>query len=161
MENVKMAVLLLGVNLGHRERQLERAREHLAACGKITRQSAVYETAAWGLEDQPAFLNQVILLDTFLEPLALLDALQQIEHALGRERHDKWAARTMDIDVLFVDQLISKTDRLELPHPHLAHRRFTLVPLAEVLPEFVHPVLQKNITTLLAECTDALAVRKC
>jgi 2-amino-4-hydroxy-6-hydroxymethyldihydropteridine diphosphokinase len=160
MENVKMAVLLLGVNLGNRERQLEHARSQLAELGTITRQSAVYETAAWGIEAQPAFLNQVVVLATSQNPFALLERLQQIERAMGRVRTEKWAARTIDIDVLLMDDLVLKTDRLEIPHPQIAYRRFTLVPLAELLPDFVHPVHNKTVRTLLEECTDPLPVRR-
>lgn len=160
MGNVKTAVLLLGANLGDRALQLECACKHLQRLGRIAAQSGVYETAAWGNEHQPAFLNQVVLLDTALAALPLLDELLTIERVLGRQRDEKWGARVIDLDILFFDSDVIQNERLTVPHPHLASRRFTLVPLAEVLPDFVHPVLQQRVRTLLDACPDPLPVEK-
>lgn len=153
----KMAQLffLLGANLGDRTQTLRRAADLIADhVGQVVQQSGFYETTPWGVADQPAFLNQILVVETDLEPEAVLTQTQVIEQALGRVRHEKWGARTIDIDILYYDSLILQTDRLTIPHPFLHQRRFTLVPLAEVAPDFVHPVLQKTAVALLGECED-------
>jgi 2-amino-4-hydroxy-6-hydroxymethyldihydropteridine diphosphokinase len=153
--------LLLGSNQGDRMQFLRGARRALlAGAGRLLQQSAIYETAAWGLEDQPAFLNQVLALETNLQPEALLTQIHQIEKALGRVRILKWGARVIDIDILYFDGLVVHTPRLHLPHPQLQNRRFTLLPLVEIAPDWVHPVFHKTNQQLLAECPDALPVRK-
>ena len=153
--------LLLGTNLGDRLRLLAQARRQLAQyIGTIRQESPIYETVAWGLTDQPAYLNQVLLLETALSPTAVLTQTQAIEHALGRVRAERWGARVMDIDLLFYDDLILNTPALTLPHPYLHLRRFTLQPLADVAPELIHPVLQLSIFQLLKACPDASEVNK-
>jgi 2-amino-4-hydroxy-6-hydroxymethyldihydropteridine diphosphokinase len=104
--------------------------------------------------DQPSFLNQVLTIKTDLEPEAILAQTQSIEEELGRVRHEKWGARVIDIDILYYSQVVLKTDTLTIPHPYLHQRRFTLVPLAELAPDFVHPILQKTALALLAEVKD-------
>lgn len=158
MGNVKTVVLLLGGNLGDRLSQLAAARGHLAGLGRIRAQSQVYETAAWGNEQQPPFLNQVVLLDTRVAPLPLLDELLAIERSMGRQRDQKWEARPIDLDILFIAADVIQNERLTVPHPHIASRRFALVPLAEVMPDFVHPVLAQTMRQLLAACADPLPV---
>jgi 2-amino-4-hydroxy-6-hydroxymethyldihydropteridine diphosphokinase len=154
-------LILLGSNQGDRQQFLAEARRQLkAGAGRIKKESAVYETAAWGLQDQPAFLNQVLLLETALKPEALLKEINRIEKALGRVREIKWAARVIDIDILYYDELVLQTPRLHIPHPHLQDRRFTLLPVVEIAPDWVHPVFQKTNRTLLAECPDLLEVKK-
>ncbi|WP_460937348.1 2-amino-4-hydroxy-6-hydroxymethyldihydropteridine diphosphokinase [Spirosoma humi] len=150
-----MIYLLLGANLGNRTKTLQRAVDLIAEyVGPVTQQSVLYETAPWGVTDQPTYLNQVLAVDTTLLPEDILGQTQTIEQELGRVRFEKWGARVIDIDILYYDDLVQQSDTLTIPHPYLHQRRFTLVPLAEIAPDFMHPVLLKTTTELLAECTD-------
>lgn len=127
-----LTYLLLGGNLGDRKAALQQACHRIEpAIGKITTASGIYETAAWGLENQQAFLNQVLAVQTILSPLALISQINFIEADLGRVREIRWGARVIDIDILFYGDLVLQTQRLTIPHPELANRRFTLVPLAD------------------------------
>ena len=148
------AVLLIGGNLGNREQLIERAHSLLSALGEITCQSSLYETQAWGGASEGNFLNQALILRTPLSALALLEATQEIEQQLGRTREVHWGNRTMDIDIMYVDELVYQDERLSLPHPRIAERNFVLVPLTEILPDFVHPVLQVSHRTLLHQSAD-------
>lgn len=150
-----MIYLLLGTNLGDRIQMLNRAIDLIAErVGTVVLQSSLYETAPWGVTDQPDYLNQVLTVDTKLKPEELLVQTQAIEQELGRVRLAKWGARVIDIDILYYDQFILQTDTLTIPHPFLHQRRFTLVPLDEVAPDFIHPILHKTTRELLAECED-------
>lgn len=152
--------LLLGGNLGDRLRYLEMAREKIAVqIGPIMQSSALYETAAWGKTDQPAFINQVLEVQTPLAPEQVLQHINGIEQELGRVRQEHWGARVIDIDILFYSDLVQQTQRLTIPHPQLHLRRFTLLPLAEIAPKLVHPVLGESITHLLKTCPDPLDAR--
>jgi 2-amino-4-hydroxy-6-hydroxymethyldihydropteridine diphosphokinase len=156
-----LAYLLLGSNLGDRVARLAQARHDLAAtAGRLVGASALYETAAWGLEDQPAFLNQVLAVETDLAAPTLLAACLAAEQQQGRERVVRWAARTLDVDILLFGQEIITTSTLTVPHVALPARRFALVPLAELAPQLVHPQLQRTISQLLADCPDQLEVTK-
>ncbi|MFO7257385.1 MAG: 2-amino-4-hydroxy-6-hydroxymethyldihydropteridine diphosphokinase [Bacteroidota bacterium] len=153
--------LLLGSNLGDTAANLTQALGEIASkLGTITNRSSRYRTAPWGITDQPYFLNQVVQISSFLEAHELLDGINAIEASMGRVRHVKWDARIIDIDILFYDDRVIHNARLNIPHPGIPLRRFTLEPLAELIPDFVHPELQKTIHTLLIECPDHSEVER-
>lgn len=153
------AYLSLGSNEGQRERWLQQAQEHIAInCGTITATSPIYETAAWGITNQPDFLNMVLGIETYLSPNELLQSILNIETSLGRVRTVKWGPRTIDIDILFYNNEVINQPGLTIPHPFLQERRFILAPLAAIAPQYVHPLLHKTITQLLADCPDKLEV---
>ncbi|WP_188751665.1 2-amino-4-hydroxy-6-hydroxymethyldihydropteridine diphosphokinase [Parapedobacter defluvii] len=153
--------LLLGTNMGNREALLTQARAEITdEIGSLTRVSSIYETAAWGNENQPNYLNQVIQVTTQLPPFRLLEKIQAIEKKMGRKRHIKWEARLIDIDILFYGDYIINMPDLKVPHPHLAERNFALIPLQEIAPFLVHPLSKKNITDLVKQTTDRLPVNR-
>ncbi len=152
--------LLLGTNMGDRVSQLSRARGEIAGqIGPLRRSSSIYETDAWGNEDQPPYLNQVVSVDTTLKPLALLYIINAIEKQMGRIRTGKWESRVIDIDILYYSDRIIDEVNLQVPHPHLPNRRFALAPLQEIAPLFVHPISGKTTTELLNQTPDQLTVR--
>jgi 2-amino-4-hydroxy-6-hydroxymethyldihydropteridine diphosphokinase len=153
--------LLLGSNLGNRHLFLNQAIEHIEKdIAPVLKASSVYETQSWGKTDGPDYLNQVIMLQTDLPARALLQKILNIENILGRRREEKWGSRTIDIDILFYGEEIVDEPGLHVPHPELHKRRFTLAPLAEIAPKFVHPVLNKNILQIKTELKDDLIVKK-
>ena len=155
------AYLLTGGNLGDRAENLKMAERAIEkSAGKIVAISSLYETAAWGTTDQPDYLNQAILIETDMEAQELLSTLLSIEIQLGRFRQEKYGPRPIDIDILFFNSEIIKTSTLTVPHPHIQNRRFVLVPMAEIAPDFEHPLFGKNITALLTNCPDPLDVKK-
>ena len=155
------AYLLTGGNEGDRFFHMQEARTNIELiCGQLLQVSSLYETAPWGKTDQPDFLNQIILIDTKLSPDELLHGILSIEEKGGRKRTVKNAPRTIDIDILFYDELILEKPGLSIPHPRIAERRFVLEPLNEISPGFIHPVIGKTIHQLLLECMDELGVKK-
>lgn len=155
------AYLLIGSNMGNRMGYLTSAKSFLGReCGELVEVSAVYQTAAWGLEKQAPFLNQALALQTALDPEALLEKILAIENRLGRLRQQKYGPRIIDIDILLYGNEVVQRHHLAIPHPQLQNRRFALTPLAEVAPNLVHPVLKKTIAVLLQDCPDALGVQK-
>ena len=150
--------IALGTNLGNREANLKTAIEAMLPDVNIIAESHIYETPPWGYEDQPAFLNMVVKAETSLEPEALLQYLKQLEVELGRESNFRWGPRLIDLDILFYDDLVLDTPPLVIPHPRLHERGFVLVPLMDLAPNLVHPVLEKKISALLAE-VDARGIR--
>jgi 2-amino-4-hydroxy-6-hydroxymethyldihydropteridine diphosphokinase len=153
--------LLLGSNEGDSRANIDRAIALLQHnCGPIVAPSPLYRTAAWGLEDQPDFLNMALAIDTALSPALLLENTQNIEQQMGRQRSVKWGQRTLDIDILFYGNELIDIPGLKVPHPYIQDRRFALAPLADIAPDFVHPRLHKTISQLLASCPDPLPVEK-
>ncbi|UII29931.1 2-amino-4-hydroxy-6-hydroxymethyldihydropteridine diphosphokinase [Fulvivirga ulvae] len=151
--------LLLGSNLGDKKKLLNSACSIInSELGPIMGRSSLYETAAWGKTDQPAFLNQVIEVNSALSAAEVLKCINNIESRLGRVRTEKWGARIIDIDILYYGHEIIETENLTIPHPGIPDRRFTLAPLVEIAPDFIHPVLRKTNTELLARCSDKLEV---
>ncbi len=156
------AYLLLGSNLGNREKLIADALTLIAEkVGEIILISSIYETAAWGKTDEPSFLNVAVAINTTLYPLQLLEMVLAIEEDLGRIRHEKWGARLIDIDIIFYgDEIISLKNHLQIPHPEMQHRRFVLLPMDEIAPNVVHPVLKQKISELLINLDDNLTVLK-
>lgn len=156
------AYLLLGGNLGDRVANLKKAIELLNdKVGGVLSVSSLYETAAWGKTDQPAFLNQAVALQTRLSALEVLDLALNIEQELGRVRKDKWGERLIDIDlILFGNQVINIPDKLQVPHPHMQHRKFVMEPLAEIAPDVLHPVLGETMLSICQNISDPLEVKK-
>jgi len=155
------AYLLIGGNLGNRKVNLENSRSLIEQqCGHIVHNSSIYETAAWGNTNQPSFLNQVLQVETLLSARQLIRKILKIEKTMGRVRQEKLGPRLIDIDILFFNHEIIKLEFLTIPHPEIQNRRFVLQPLAELVPQWIHPVLKKSIAELLQDCTDMLEVKK-
>ena len=146
----------LGSNKGDRLGFLRAALTETSKLGRtsIRTISSVYETEPVGRKDQAEFLNTVAEIETTMPPHNLLLELKRIEKELGRMDRVKWGPREIDIDILYYDDHVQESDTLTIPHPYLHQRRFTLVPLVEIAPEFVHPMLLKTNAELLAECED-------
>ena len=144
-----MIYIALGTNLGDRVANLRAAIESLAPEVKVLRESTIYETPPWGYTDQPSFLNMVIEAESSLHPRALLDYLKKKEKSLGRVESFRYGPRQIDLDILFYDDLVLDDENLTIPHPRLHERAFVLVPLAELAPELVHPVLGEKVKDLL------------
>jgi tRNA 2-selenouridine synthase len=157
----KQSYILLGSNAGDRAHQLKEALNQITQqVGAVLQVSHIYETKAWGNEAQEDFLNQVICIETTYTPQKLLANLLKIEQQMGRVRHEKWAPRTIDLDILFYEDDIIDEPQLIIPHPFLHLRRFTLVPLVELAPQQIHPILKKTFRELLEDCEDSLLVTK-
>ena len=153
--------LLLGSNMGNSKQQLATAQKHIEKnIGNIIRHSSLYQTAAWGKTDQPDFLNQVILVETEFTANNIMQAILTIEKKMGRLRTVKNAPRIIDIDILLFNKEIIESPALSVPHPQLQNRLFVLIPLNELSPNLIHPVLKKTIHQLLRVCPDKLAVKK-
>ena len=162
-KNISMIpyVLSLGSNLGDRKAYLRQAKKRLSEeLGEISAQSSVYETAAWGNERQDSFYNQLVEGSTSLNPTELLSVILGIESEMGRERIVKWSPRIIDIDILFFGKEIISTEQLLVPHPMFHLRRFTLVPLVEMMPDRIDPRSGRAMQELLNDLTDNLEVKK-
>lgn len=147
--------LIIGSNLGDRINQLELAKKMISSeVGVIAKESAIYETQPWGFDDQPWFLNQVVEVKSPDSPEEVLTRLKAIETRAGRTPAEKWHARHIDIDILLCGDLVMNKKELTIPHPHLQERNFVLIPLMELAPELVHPVLGKTIEDLYFDSRD-------
>jgi 2-amino-4-hydroxy-6-hydroxymethyldihydropteridine diphosphokinase len=156
------AVLLIGGNLGDRKALIFRAKQmletHIGAC---IQHSSIYESEAWGFQAESNFYNQILILETELSAADILEIALKIESDLGRKREsNSYASRSMDIDILFYDEQIIHQENLIIPHPRLHLRRFTLLPLVEILADFVHPEIKKTLGELLDSCDDDLKTKK-
>ena len=149
----------MGGNLGDRLENFSLATNALKKFVHIISESRVYETAAWGITDQPSFLNKVLFVETELNAFDLLQALLEIEEHIGRKRLVKFGPRLIDIDILFFNDEIVESEKLIIPHPEIQNRRFALIPMNEVAPTLKHPVLKKSINQLLQDCPDQLDVK--
>ena len=156
--------ILFGSNMGDRERLFSDACLFIKnRCGRVMEVSTAYESEPWGFVADEWFLNRIIAVDTELDPEELLQKLLEIEAELGRVRHPEqkgYASRPIDLDILYFGNRVIQTDSLNVPHPRLHLRRFTLVPLCELIPDFVHPVLNKTQRELLQECPDTSEVKE-
>ena len=148
-ENLHTAHIALGSNLGDKEANLRRALELLDERGvEVVKVSTFICTEPYGVTDQPQFLNAVCQVRTSLEPVALLHTLLGIEQEMGRVRLRHWGERNIDLDLLLYEDVVMDTPELKLPHPDMQNRDFVLLPLYEIAPELIHPVLRKNIREL-------------
>ena len=155
------ALILTGGNIGDRANNLQQAAESIEKfCGKIVAKSSIYETAAWGNQNQADFLNQVLEIETHISASSLLRKLLAIEQNMGRQRTEKNAPRIIDLDILFYNNFIIKLPHLQVPHPLIAERRFVLEPLNEIASDFIHPVTHQTVHQLLMTCLDPLDVKK-
>ena len=154
--------LILGSNLGDRMKNLQRATELISKdVGKIINKSSVYETEPWGFNHRLNFLNQVLKIITSLKPEEILEVIIKIEKSFGRKRNNnKYSAREIDIDILFYNNKVIKSDKLIIPHPKIQERMFVLVPMTELEPDLIHPELKVAINQLKNECRDTKWVRE-
>ncbi len=152
--------LALGSNLGDRRANLQAALQALPPAVLVRRASPVYETPPWGLTEQPAFLNMVVEAETGLPPLDLLVHLKRLETQLGRLPSVRYGPRSIDMDILFYDDLVLDSPGLTIPHPRLHERAFVLVPLADLAPDLVHPRLGQTVRDLLT-AVDTSGIVRC
>jgi 2-amino-4-hydroxy-6-hydroxymethyldihydropteridine diphosphokinase len=149
------AILLTGTNQGFLNENLKFAENQISTIGKITSISNRYGSEAWGFSSQD-FQNQAIKISTSLSPQELLKETQRIEIEAGRKpkKTDNYEARILDIDIIFYDDIILESTELIIPHPHMTKRKFVLEPLNEIIPNYLHPKLQKRVSSLLSSCED-------
>jgi len=153
--------LLLGSNMGNSQLQLTRAINKISKqIGIVIKQSKLYITSAWGNTNQPDFLNQVIVVETKLSSIQTMQTILTIEKQMGRLRTVKNAPRLIDIDILYFNKEVVDSKLLRLPHPEIQNRRFVLIQLNELSPNFLHPLSGKSNHQLLKDCNDELNVKK-
>ena len=160
MPPIQRVYISAGSNLGNRKANLEYALQSLTKRGVVpTEMSSYFETEPVGFFEQPWFLNIAIKLETRLAPYELLDLCQEVENSYGRVRNLTKGPRTLDLDILLYDDIVVNQLRLVIPHPRMSERKFVLVPLAQIAPEVLHPVLKKTIRSLLEACSDPSVIR--
>jgi len=153
--------LLNGSNIGNRLQNLKVAIEYLSELwGSPKSVSDIYETQAWGKENQQNFYNQALHFTCDYQPDEILKAVKKIEQKIGRNHQERWAARTIDIDIIFYDDLIYQSDHLHIPHKLMHLRNFVLYPLCEIADDFIHPQFEQSVQLLLENSTDELKVQK-
>lgn len=159
MKTGNQIILHTGSNMGNRIANLQTANALIKKrIGRMIAASKYYETAAWGITDQPDFINQALRIATHLSAQEVLVNIQAIETAMGRIRQQKWGKRLIDIDLIFYAQQVVEEENLQVPHPFLQERNFVLVPLQEIAADWIHPVLQKSVAELYEQTIDPLAV---
>ena len=160
MQYSNKAYLLIGGNVGDRVSALNKARALLSlGAGNISAASHMYETAPWGIAEQASFLNQALLLETSLSVEELMHYILHAEEEIGRVRAEKYGPRIIDIDILLFNREVYNLPTVTVPHHQLINRRFALQPLEEIAARYIHPILHKTISQLLAECPDSLPVQ--
>ncbi len=156
------AYILIGGNLGDRERYQSEALAHIEReAGSVRTRSSLYQSAHWGFEHEKDFLNRVVGIDTELSPKQLLERLLRIEDRFGRKRKGErgYKGRILDLDILYFEDLILDETDLKLPHPRIPERRFTLLPLNEIVPELMDPLRGRSVRSMLEACPDPLEVK--
>lgn len=149
------AIIHLGSNIGDRKANLDQAIQHISRfAGQCIATSKHYETEAWGETAQDDFINQAIMIHTEIAPKELLATLLNIEEKMGRVRVKKWGPRSIDIDLIFYDDLVIEEKGLQIPHPRLHLRNFVLIPLLDIAANFEHPIFKKSIEELYIDCRD-------
>ena len=161
--NKHTVFLMLGSNLGDRMENVQLAEKMISeGIGEVKKSSAFYETEPWGIINQPSFYNKLLLVETIYCALEVLKLSMKIEQLMGRHRteENRWKERIMDIDIIYFDEQIIQLPELYLPHPRLHLRNFVLLPLMELAPNLIHPVLKKTTIEMLNECADSLKAQK-
>lgn len=151
-----------GGNLGNKQVNFDKVYKHIQnELGTILRCSSIYESTPWGFESNDLFWNQVFWVETLLTPKEILNRIAKIEAKFGRKRTGEgYTSREMDIDILYFNDLVLDTETLTIPHPQIANRLFVLVPLAEIAPDFVHPLLRLTSLEMLKNCGDNSVIKK-
>jgi 2-amino-4-hydroxy-6-hydroxymethyldihydropteridine diphosphokinase len=154
--------LSIGGNLGNKRANFDKVYTHIQnELGYIILRSSVYETPAWGFNSEDPFWNQVLCIETHLNPSEILEKIKKIDAAFGRKRNSEgYSSREMDVDILYFDDQTINTENLTIPHPLMHKRLFVLVPLAEIAPRFVHPVLKLISIEMQNSCEDKSEIKK-
>jgi 2-amino-4-hydroxy-6-hydroxymethyldihydropteridine diphosphokinase len=152
----------IGGNIGNKLHNFERVQELISKkLGRIVAKSSIYETPAWGFHSEYLFWNQVICIETILEPLEMLWRIKEIEEIFGLKSSDeRYTNRIMDIDILYVDQEYFERNKLIIPHPRIQERKFVLAPLVEIAPDFKHPLFRLTNLQMLENCKDQSIIKK-